>query len=52
MRLIQIAIDSDGSRKITEILQVTKRIEGEHIETDPIWTLKNGVYHKGALKIS
>ena len=50
--VIQIAIDSDGSRKITEILQVTKRIEGEHIETDPIWTLKNGVYHKGALKIS
>ncbi len=50
--VIQIAIDNDGSRKITEILQVTKRIEGEHIETDPIWTLKNGVYHKGALKIS
>ena len=50
--VIQIAIDSDGSRKITEILQVKKRIEGEHIETDPIWTLKNGVYHKGALKIS
>lgn len=50
--VIQIAIDSDGSRKITEILQVTKRIEGEHIETDPIWTLKNGAYHKGALKIS
>ena len=50
--VIQIAIDNDGSRKITEILQVTKRIEGEHIETDPIWTLKNGVYHKGALQIS
>lgn len=50
--VIQIAIDNDGSRKITEILQVTKRIEGEHIETDSIWTLKNGVYHKGALKIS
>lgn len=50
--VIQIAIDNDGSRKITEILQVTKRIEGEHIETDPIWTLKNGVYYKGALQIS
>jgi hypothetical protein len=49
--VIQIAIDNDGSRKITEILQVTKRIEGEHIETDPIWTLANGAYFKGALKI-
>ena len=50
--VIQIAIDSDGSRKVTEILQVTKRIEGEHIETDPIWTLENGAYFKGALQIS
>jgi pilus assembly protein CpaF len=50
--VIQIAIDSDGSRKVTEILQVTKRIEGEHIETDPIWTLANGAYFKGALQIS
>lgn len=50
--VIQIAIDKNGNRMITEIIQVTKRIEGEHIETETLWTLEKGTYRKGLQQIS
>lgn len=50
--VIQIAIDADGTRRVIEILQITKRIEGEHIETEAIWTFEKGGYHRGVQKIS
>lgn len=45
--VIQIAIDNKGSRRILEILQVTKRVEGEHIETEAVWTLEKNEYRRG-----
>jgi len=28
-------------------LQVTKRVEGEHIETEAVWTLEKNEYRRG-----
>lgn len=35
--VIHIQLCSDGCRRVTEVLTVTKRVEGEHIETDWLW---------------
>lgn len=35
--VIQVQLCSDTIRRITEVVRVTKRIEGEHIETESIW---------------
>ena len=35
--VIQIQLCPDAQRRVTEVLQVTKRVEGEHIETEWLW---------------
>ena len=42
--LVQVKIDRSGSRKITEILHVSGRIEGQTIETETIISWENGEY--------
>ena len=35
--VIQIQLCSDAQRRVTEVVHVTKRLEGEHIETEWLW---------------
>ena len=40
-------IPASGERRITEIVYVTGRIESDRVETEPIYTYRNGSYEVG-----
>jgi pilus assembly protein CpaF len=42
--VIQIQLCPDAQRRVTEVLQVTKRVEGEHIETEWLWNWIDNSY--------
>jgi pilus assembly protein CpaF len=46
---VHVDIDVAGKRTISEILYVTGRMEGEHIETEPVFTRTTGGYETGLI---
>jgi pilus assembly protein CpaF len=44
--VVQVAIDSDGRRRVREIVGVPGRVESDIIETEPIFTWKLGGLHR------
>jgi pilus assembly protein CpaF len=44
--VIQMQLCSDSLRRVTEIVQVTKRMEGEHIETEWLWRWVNNQFER------
>lgn len=44
--VIQMQLCSDSLRRVTEIVHVTKRIEGEHIETEWLWRWTDDRFEK------
>lgn len=45
--VIQIAMDSDGRRRVVEVVEVTGRIENLHIEMETLWRWEFGKYCEG-----
>lgn len=45
--VVQIAMDSDGNRRVTEIIWLSGRVENLHIESETLWRWENGNYVKG-----
>lgn len=45
--VIQIAMDSNGKRRIVEIIELTGRIENLHIEMETLWKWSGALYQEG-----
>lgn len=45
--IIQVALRSDGTRRIIEIARVTGRYENDHAEIESVWTLNGDEYQRG-----
>lgn len=45
--VVQMALDSNGVRRIVEISSVTGRLENDRIEVETIWTWNNNKYERG-----
>jgi pilus assembly protein CpaF len=45
--VVHLAVDPRGARRVTEIVAVPGRIEGEVIETEPVFETRDGVLRRG-----
>ena len=45
--VVQIAMDYQGKRCVTEVVALTGRTEKTHIEIETLWKLENNVYEQG-----
>jgi pilus assembly protein CpaF len=45
--VIQIAMDSQGKRRVIEVVQITGRTENLHIEMETLWKWELGKYREG-----
>lgn len=45
--VIQISMDSEGVRRVVEVIEVTGRIENLHIEMETLWKWELGQYQEG-----
>ena len=43
----QVALDSNGFRRILEVCAVTGRIENDRIESETLWSWVDGSYQRG-----
>jgi len=45
--VVQVALDSNGQRRILEVCALTGRLENNHIEVEDLWSWKEGSYTRG-----
>jgi pilus assembly protein CpaF len=45
--VVQIAMDYEGRRRVTEVVAITGRTEKNHIEIETLWKLENENYQEG-----
>ena len=45
--VVQVALDSNGCRRILEVCAVTGRIENDRIESETLWSWVDGSYQRG-----